>query len=383
MHLTEEDRLMLNGSIELMGHLYKNLRDMPVEEAVKDLSLFDEKTRARYSRKDMKDTRFFDIVGEDAIYFGDGFPGHQTLMERYYGQPGVVITEECGRRPRALRIEHNTPTVISDPVDASSYFDDIVHRLSAPGDRIGNVFDREVELVGEAAARRHACNTSVTLIKDNMIKYTVVTNLLTGDIYVGYPLGGFRGDVKSVCSLDTIKTPLEFDDSENLLMLCYTRQQGKYETNRKGTHLRFLPLHKSATAGIGPVGPLRFANLVRHGDERDSEIGIVAHNGEKVQEALPNISMALFSKGALQAYKLFCDPEYTEERGGKDLTPVLANSLYSPGLLVNTGVKSTFLNNYDYPSEFRDTTAIISSKNEAALTMFIGMVERGYATRIV
>ena len=85
----------------------------------------------------------------------------------------------------------------------------------------------------------------------------------------------------------------------------------------------------------------------------------------------------------LQAYKLFCDPEYTEERGGKDLTPVLANSLYSPGLLVNTGVKSTFLNNYDYPSEFRDTTAIISSKNEAALTMFIGMVERGYATRIV
>ena len=110
---------------------------------------------------------------------------------------------------------------------------------------------------------------------------------------------------------------------------------------------------------------------------------MIAHNGEKIQELLPNVAMALFSHGALQAFKLFCDPDSLQERAGRDMTPNLANSLYSPGLLVHTGIKSAFLNNYEYPSDFRDTTVVVPSANEAALTMLTGMVARGYAVRIV
>ena len=382
MYLTPEDTSMLNGSIEIMSRIFERLRDTPVKDAVRNLSGLDKAKQDRYRRKDRKDTRMFDIVAEDAISIGDGFSGHMDQMLRVYNKTGVIITEECGRVPREIPIEHSTPTVISDPVDGSSYFDDIMKRLGEPDDRVGVVFDREVDLVG-AMARRHACNTSVTLIKDNMIKYSVVLNLFTGDIYVGSPMGVFMGDIKVARTLSDINMPVEFDGSENLTMLCYTRQEGKYERNRQGTHLRLLPMHEASKREIGPIGPMRFTYLVRFGDKNDFKVGVIAHNGEKVQEALPNVAMALFSKGALNAYKLFCDPEYTEQRAGMQLTPNFSNSLYSDGLLRNTGVRSSFFNNYDYPSEFRDTTAVISPSNDAALTMFTGMVSREYAVRIV
>ena len=382
MYLTAEDERMLNGSIEIMCHIFELLRDMPVGDAVRDISELDGAKQERYARKDRKDTRMFDIVAEDAVSVGDGFSGHMDQMLKVYNQTGVIITEECGRVPREIRIEHSTPTLISDPVDGSSYFDDVIKRLGEPGNRVGEVFDREVGLVG-TMSRRHACNTSVTLIRDNMIKYSVVLNLFTGDVYVGSPAGVFMGDIRVTRTLADIRTPVEFDDSENLMMLCYTRREGKYERNRQGTHLRLLPLDESSGREIGPIGPIRFTYLVRFGDENDSRIGVVAHNGEKIQESLPNIVMALFSKGSLQAYKLLCDPEYTEQRAGMQLTPNFANSLYSDGLLLNTGIRSAFLNNYNYPSEFRDTTAIISANNDAAVTMFTGMVAREYAVRIV
>jgi len=304
-------------------------------------------------------------------------------MHRAYNQAGVVITEECGRTPREMRIEHVTPVIISDPVDSSAYFEKIMKELGQPEDKVGVVFDREVERVGEPAIRRHACSSSVTLIKDNAIKYTVAVNLLTGDIYVAYPKGVFRGDVRRTEKLADVSQQVEFSDKEDLTMLCFTRDTGKYETNRRGTHLRYFPLHKSARNPIGPVGPLRFTYLVKFGEESDSGVGVVGHNGEKVQELLPNIAVAYFSGGQLQAYKLFCDPEDVEERDGRDMTPTLANSLYANGRIANTGVKSTFLNNHDYPSAFRDTTVIISPRNEAALTMMTGMVERDFAVRIV
>ncbi len=382
MYLTQEDELMLNGSIEIMGHLFDRLRDMPFEEATMDLSKLDKRKQERYKRKDRKDTRMFDILAEDSISIGDGFPGNMDHIQRVYNHTGVIITEECGRVPRETRIDHDTPTIISDPVDSSSYFDSVMKRLGGKGDRVGTVFDKEVERVGEAAARRRACNSSVTMIKDNMIKYTVVMNLFTGDVYVASPIGIVRGDIKSARSLADIKTPLEFVETESLNMMCYTRQKGKYEYNRNGTHLRFFSLDTFAKSSTGPAGPMRFAYIVKFNDERDGKVGLIAHNGEKIQESLPNIAVALYSKGKLQAYKLFCDVEYTAERGGKQLTPNLANSLYE-GPIVNTGIKSSFLNNYDYPSEFRDTTAVTSATNDAAITVFTGMVARQYAVRIV
>ncbi|MDI6721577.1 MAG: hypothetical protein QMD85_04245, partial [Candidatus Aenigmarchaeota archaeon] len=214
MYLTEADERMLNGTISIMKRLFDLLRDMPVEEAVRDLKNFDKRTQEKYSRKDRKDTRFFDIVAEDAISLGDGCCGHMDHMLKAYNQMGVMITEECGRVPREIRIEHNTPTIISDPVDSTSYFDDIMKRLGTKGDRVGTAFDRELDRVGEARARRHACNTSVTLMKDNEIKYTAVLNLLTGDIYIGSAKGVYRSVITSVNTATDLSIPLEFNDAE-------------------------------------------------------------------------------------------------------------------------------------------------------------------------
>ena len=382
MYMSDEDGKMLDGTIGILKHMFEQIRDMPIDEAMRNLSDLGEEKIRRYSRKDRKDTMLIDVVAEDAISIGDGFSGHLDYMLRIYNQTGVIITEECGRMPREIKIEHNTPTIISDPIDGSSYFEDIMARHKENTKTVGKAFDIERETVGEKQAKRHACNTSVTLIKDNTIKYSVVLNLMTGDVFIGYPKGVFTGDIITAGSLKDISKPVCFADPENMSMLCYTRP-GRYENNRKGTHLRFFPLHEHSSLATGPIGPLRFTYITKIDGTDDYDIGIIAHNGEKIQEALPNIAMALFSKDQLKAYKLFCDPDNIEARGGKVLTPNLANSLYSDGLIMNTGIKSTFLNNYDYPSEFRDTTAIFSSKNDAALTMFTGMVDRNYAVRIV
>lgn len=376
MYLTDEDNQLLEGSIKVMQKMYERIAGLPADEAMRDISELPPKTQEKYKRKDRKDTKYFDIVAEDALSVGDGFSGHIDLFLKILGKTGVIITEECGRMPREIRIDHDTPVIISDPVDGSSHLEDIIEKFSAGKEPLGSLFEKQVEDVGLGYARRQSCNSSITLLRDNMIKYTVVVNLFTGDIYVGSSFGIFRGDI----SEGKPETPVEFIDNENLTMICYTTK-GKYEQNRAGTHLRFFPLHRMAKKG--PIGPMRFTHLLKYPETETSEVGVVAHNGEKIQEILPNIAMALFSKKRLKAYKLFCDPEFTEHRAGKGMTPNIANSLYSDGFIVNTGIKSVFLNNYEYPSEFRDTTVIISSENDAALTMMKGMVERNYATRIV
>ncbi|HLD77668.1 MAG TPA: hypothetical protein VJB16_01440, partial [archaeon] len=135
--MTEADGQMLDASVQVLKNLFSALRELPVADAMRPISELDERTRAKYSRKDRKDTRFIDIVAEDALSVGCGFSGHVDAMLRAYGTPGVIITEECGRVPRATRIEHDTPVIISDPVDSTSYFEDIMRRLAAAGDRVG------------------------------------------------------------------------------------------------------------------------------------------------------------------------------------------------------------------------------------------------------
>jgi hypothetical protein len=379
MILVEEDLEMLNGSILIMKNLYNELRGLDLASATLNLKDMDEKKRKLYERKDGKDTLEFDVVAEDAIFLGRSIPGHSSLIESVYGKSGISITEERGRIPRKMRIEHDTPVIISDPFDGGSHMEDYIKRNGDGCETLGEVLDIERKLLGEERAMREACNSSVTLLKDNTIKYTVIMNILTGELFVGYPRGVYSADVTKVRSIEDLNKPVRFSDNENLKMICYTLE-GKYENNRIGTHLRFFPLDKRAHEK--PIGALRFSYLVEH-KGKPSGVGVVAHNGEKIQELLPNVSIALFSKGGLQAYKLFCDPELSQERKNREMTPVIANSLYSCGLLHNTGIKSSFLNNYDYPSEFRDTTVIVPVNNEPAVTMMTGMVERNYAVRIV
>jgi len=380
MALTDQDLQMLDGSINILKQMFLELRKLEVDKAAKNLSGLDEITKKLYTRKDGKDTRIFDIVAENAISLGSVSQGHYSLFQKVYSQSGVVITEERGRVPLDRRIEDNTPVVISDPVDRSAYLDKIVEEHGKKCQNMGEVFDCEREKIGEAHARVEACNSSVTLLKDNMIKYSVVLNLFTGEVFVAYELGVFSGQILDLNEVTDLNTRMQFKTTETLNMLCYTKN-GKYENNRTGTHLRFFQLDHSI---VSPGGPNRFTYLLKEaGPDLVSKIGVISHNGEKIQESLPNIAVAYFSGGELLAYKLFCDRGYHESRAGKELTPNLQNSIFNNGLLVNHGLKLRFLNNHDYPSEFRDTTLIVPKENEAAVTMMVGMVEREFAIRII
>jgi hypothetical protein len=392
MYLTQEDEAMMEGSFRIFSKLYQQTGDMTVKEASVNLKDLPPAMRKRYTRKDTKDTMGFDILAENIIGTGDQCGmGHSGLFQSVYGKSGVMITEECGRMPRDVVIGHDTPVVISDPVDASSLMEYLMEKYSPEADhsrdKLSDVFRRHMEESGPTPIRRHACNASVTLLRDSMIIYSIVMNLFTGDIYVASRKGVFRGDARSAAKLVDISTPIEFiggfDDYRGLNMICYNRGE-KYNQNLRGTHLKmFRPADMSELVEkTGPVGPMRFTNLVKFEDAPDPEIGIVAHNGEKVQELLPNVAIAFYSKGALNACKLFCDMENAQDRAGRLLTPNLANSFYS-GMIAAKGIKSGFLDRHDYPSEFRDTTAIYHSGNDAANTMFHGMIKKEYAIRIV
>lgn len=380
MQMTDEDINMLNGSIDIMKHMYDHLRELSVEKGAKAISDFDEKTRRLYARKDGKDTFFFDIVAENAISLGANFYGHYSLFQRVYSQSGVIITEERGRVPSDRRIEYNTPVIISDPVDRSSYLEKIIQQHGEECTTIGQVFDAERQKIGDKRARVEACNSSVTLLKDNMIKYSMMLNLFTGEVFVAYEPGVFYADITQLNGAECLEKRAKFKTDETLTMLCYT-QEGKYENNRMGTHLRFFDLDTSIKS---PGGPIRFTYLLEETNKEPvSSIGVIAHNGEKIQESLPNIAVAYFSNGELQAYKLFCDRDYNEHRAGKGLTPNLQNSIYNQGMITNMGIKLEFLNNHQYPSEFRNTTVVFPTENEAALTLMEGMVKRNFAIRII
>ncbi|MBT7228941.1 hypothetical protein HN859_05465 [Candidatus Parcubacteria bacterium] len=375
-----KDLMFLNGSLTIMKRMYQGLCRLPVDDAIRHVSELDDETKLLYARKDGKDTLWFDIVAEDIICLGgtSGY-GHYSLFQRIYHQSGVVITEERGRVPKDRRIEPNTPIIISDPIDGSSHLKRMIKDFGKDCKTMGEVFAAERKSVGTYLSRVHAPNASVTFLKDNQIKFTIVVNFLTGEVYVAYEKGVFVANIKTLRDEASLSKRVIFrNDDESESMLCYNAE-GRYNNNLQGTHLRFFPLDTSIEK---PLGPLRFAYLLDI-DKDNKPISVVAHNGEKIQEALPNIAIAFFSYGELMAFKLFCDREYHEARAGKLLTPVLQNSLYRQGLMVNTGLRLIFLNNHEYPSQFRDTTVIISAHNEPALAKMLGMVEQGFAMRIV
>ncbi|MBL7160754.1 MAG: hypothetical protein ISS93_02810 [Candidatus Aenigmarchaeota archaeon] len=382
MILSTEDLEMANGSIHVMKTLYDSVWDMPIEAALMGSDKFSDKEKKIFRRMDGKPTIGIDKEAENILHTGIGpYCGLLTYMNRAYRKHGVIITEECGKMPSDFRIQQETPIIISDPIDASSLLEKIM-KLAEPGERVGKAFERALGEMGDNV-NRFAPNSSITMLRDDMIKYTIVLNLLTGDVYVGSLRGVFRGNIKGIKSFEDINTPLEFSHEHKNTLLCYTREKGKYEDNRKGTHLDRFDLHKSAKEKIGPTGPMRFTYLLKFGDSLDGEVGVIAHNGEKVQEALPSNGISLFSRGQLLAYKLYCMPEYKKERDGRELTPAEPNSIYHHGSICNRGVKCTFLGRYDYPSQFRDTTVIVPAGNYPVVDVMKKMVVNNEAVRIV
>ena len=380
MPTLSKDTMMLNGSLTIMRRMYHDLCRLPVAKAIRHISQMDPEIQELYSRKDGKDTRWFDVVAEDIICLGgdNGF-GHYSLFQRIYRQSGVVITEERGRVPKDRRIENNTPIIISDPVDGSSHLERMIKQFGDSCQTMGDIFAAELKRIGKPLARVQSPNASVTFLKDNQIRYAIILNLLTGEVFVAYERGVFYGPISRITDESKLHNRIIIKNSESMQMLCYNKK-GKYDNNLNGTHLRFFTIDNGIDS---PIGPIRFAYLLDDRRNPVSNIGVIAHNGEKIQESLPNIAVAFFSSGSLLAFKLFCDREYHEQRAGKLLTPVLQNSIYNPGLIINSGLKLTFLNNHDYPSQFRDTTVIVSANNDPAVTMLRGMVDQGFAVQIV
>lgn len=363
---------MLDNSLFVMQNVLAAIRELPLAEGKRDLS-------EEYQRKDGKDTRKFDVVAEQMIAVGTRTQqGHRGLLEMVYGDSGFIITEECGRIPKEQDIKTVSPVVVSDPVDRSSYLERLIEEGNGTYANLGEVFDAERERIGDARARLESVNSSITLLKDQKFKYTAVLNFFTGEVFVASEDGIFSGDLTTARGVDDIRTPVAFKDVENLNALFYNKR-GKYEQNRLGTHLRFFALDENIRS---PGGPNRFTYLLDD-PEGVSDIGVIAHNGEKIQESLPNIAVAYFSQGALAAYRLKCDRTHKAHRKGKRLTPVRRNSIYEDDLIEKTGVDVLFLNNHEYPSEFRDTTVIAPASNDAAMTILTGMETRGYAFRIV
>ena len=357
---------MLNGSIRVMSSAYNILRKLPLNKAKAGLDEMKKTARNHYIKKEKKDTRFFDAVVEEAICYG-----HEKLFMDIYNQKGIIITEEQGKIGEG-KINSNCPLIISDPIDNSAYLEKRINEGITEYESMGALFDSEAK-----RAELRTCTSSLTLIKNRMIKYSLVLNLFTGELFVAYEKGIFSENIEHVDELRDISKKAAFHANKTPDLLCYS--EGKeYKRNIKGTHLDLFTI-KSTDIFLG--GPYRFAYLM--GKRKEKQIGATAFNGEKIQESLPNIAIALFSKKELKAYKLFCDKKYSQYRGAKEMTPSLENSIYNSKITQDTNLNVSFFNDSDYPSEFRDTVVIIPSSNNAADSIMQVMVQKKYAIEII
>lgn len=378
MFLTCQDKELLNESIRLIKEGYNSLLNLDATYAVKNVKELSESISRPYHRKDAKDTNVFDMTVEKVI------GRHGSAFDDIYGEEGVVVTEERGKIGRA-RIEENTPVIISDPVDRSSYLE---HLLKAwPNKIIGDIYDEERKnYSSDVQAWQESPNSSVTFLKDSQIKYSLILSHTTGELFLASPEHAvLHANINNVNDYHDFKEPVEFKQDAGFNLLCFTLTgkdglKNKYELNREGTNLRYFNLLDRSFHG--PPGPARWTNLVYNSAEDREPVHAIAHNGEKIQESLPNVAVALFSDGKLGAYKLFCDPHYLNTRV-KVLTPNLQSSIYDRDGLVTGGIRLSFLNNNDYPSEFRDTTVVVARANDAATTLLDGMTYQHKAIRLV
>jgi hypothetical protein len=372
---------MMEGSFQILKKTYQELKNMKPEDAIKPVEELSEKLREIYNKKEKKDTLFMDVLAEQCLAGSEQRVGNLDLVSRVLpGHEGVWITEERGivtlkntdpLSHNQILISEGTPVFISDPIDQSRQIEAMAKTYSTLNN-FGQIFDAELAKRG-VVARVDAPNVSVTMLKNNQIMYTMILNLLTREFYVGSEKGVFSGDIEKASKFDDISNPLKFRTvfekaEDNLRMVGYAFG-GKYQRNLAGTNLSYF-IHETTIAQ--PVGPLRFSYLLAENGTEIPNIGLIAYNGEKVQELLPSIAMAYFAKGELNAWKLFCHPDKLEERAGKDMTPHLRNSLFK-GYMRTEGIEYTHMNRHRNPNNFRDTVVIIPKNNYSAKTMMRGM----------
>ena len=382
---------MLEGSFKILRNAYSIIIDTPPEESIKPLSELSEKNQEIFGKKEKKDTINLDIIAERALSGSDDINGNLDIAARIFPNiPVVWVTEERGKvvkregsyeYDKSVEIHGGTPLFISDPIDQSSSLTDIVKKHTKNAKTIGSVFDNYLNYLTSKGRKIEAAvaapNVSFTFIRQRSIIYTMVLNLVTSEVYVAHAGGILTGKLndKKESSLSDLTQGFEFNHAvrkpkENLNMVCYASGE-KYLANLEGTS---LTLFQRITEIPKPVGPLRFRYLSKDIDEELTPVGLIAYNGEKVQELLPSVAMAYFSQGELWVWKLLCDQDYIKQRAGKDMTPHLGNSLFGQGPISRYGIEPDHMSYHRTPNNFRDTVVITTKDNAQVNTMMAGLV---------
>jgi hypothetical protein len=352
--LSVQDKAMMEFSLESLRLANERLRKLNLEDAVRDASGF-----PIFACKKEHDTLMFDAVAEESIV-----EYHSGRFSQVYGINGVVLSEERGMGCRS-RIYNETPVILSDPLDGSKNLSSLVRRHIGLGwlEKLGELFDFYRDEAGEKV-RVTAPVSALSLIRDGELKYSLVLNLFTGEVYASYEGGVFAGDINLAADVGSISRRVEWRDDAKPLLLC-NRAGADRCKNYTASHLEeFFGHDLSATYFVGPS---RFTYLLKENQGHFPQIGVIAHNREGIQEIISNLGMAVYSGGALRAYKLFC-PEYELP--------------FFKGEIAGKGLDTRVLDELMYPGDYRDTTVIVPSANEGGVRKMEGAVEKGYGMRL-
>lgn len=363
MVFTPEDSDMMEYSLKSLKAANEGLKSLTLEEAIMDVSHFEV-----FSRKKEADTKMLDAIPEYHIITKNKF-------KDAYGNYGVVLGEESGKGCE-VNINPLTPIILSDPLDGSTnlsnWAKDEIRENAKYGIRerkirdLGELFDYYNDKQGNLSNVK-APVSAVTLVKDGKLKYSIVLNLLTGRLYAAYHGGVFEGDIRYSRNVDHIDKPIVWRDDAKPLLLC-NRKGDKRKKNLAATRLGELFEHDFSAEYY--AGPSRFFYLLDKNKGLFPNLGVIGHNREGIQEIISNICFALYSGGALNAYKLAC-PEYEK-----------------PFFTGRIGTKEGRLNEHvfqdiQYPSDYEDTTVITPTSNTVAVSKLEDAVKEGYAMRLV
>jgi hypothetical protein len=367
MGMGQEDFDMLGLSLQTIRKTYGSIRDISLEAAVADLS-----SSSSCQGKKLKDTLGLDRVAEQQI-----ISSLLEASERIYGKEALVISEECGRAG-ASRISPGTPVFISDPFDGSKFAESKIREHISLG-YLGKVFDAVHEENGHSISMIVAPTTSFTMIRDGELKFSVVANLVRGDvfsmsqdgIYVGNPAMEPRESI-------FIYKQFGFREQMGDKMVCYCGRE-PYALNMAHTGLGGL-FERDEMITFA-AGPSRFSYLLPEAEEHFPDTGVLAYNGEPAQEFLPTLAAAFFSGGRLNAYKLCASCDISEDKGFK-MTPAPEESMFS-GMIGEKGLRLDVLDCKEYPSEYSDTLVVVPVSNGPAYKKMEQAVAEGAAMRLV
>ncbi len=367
MSFTQKDWKMMEHSLESLKRANSGLRELSLESACKDVSNF-----SLFSGKKDADTKMLDAVPEEYIVAGhEG--GAVPPFTDSYGIYGIVMSEERGKSSQR-RILPETPVVISDPLDGSTRLKGQLEDNLGRFGTVGDMFDSYRQEMG-GLAEIVAPVSSITLMKDGELKYSLVLNLFTGMVYAACDGGVYSGQISDELRLDELlnrdnmaewrsQTAEGAEEKEKPSIFCNRKGKAR-EENFTGCHMADFFEHYTAADYF--AGPSRFVYLLDSSEAEYPELDAIGFNREPISEWISDICFAQNSGGALRAYLMSPD---RQEIG------LFRNSLIE-------GLDAESLNRIDYPSNYRASLVIAPAANESSIRAMEAAAEKGYAIRLV